>query len=48
LNIGKGGENFGWPRYEGTKENDSLAVLIEPNPLFPIFEYGHVPAGQWV
>lgn len=46
LNISKGGENFGWPRYEGTKSNDSLAKLIDPRPLFPIFEYDHIHPGD--
>ena len=29
LNISNGGENYGWPRYEGTKDNDSLAILVD-------------------
>lgn len=42
LNISVGGENFGWPHFEGTKVNDSLSTLIKPDPLFPIFEYDHL------
>jgi len=46
LSISVGGENFGWPFYEGTKINDSTTVLIKPNPLFPIFEYNHTHPGN--
>ena len=42
LDISNGGENYGWPRYEGTEDNDSLVILIEPAPLFPVFQYDHV------
>jgi len=46
LNISIGGENFGWPKYEGTLEINPSTTLIEPVPLFPVFEYKHT-GGLW-
>ena len=34
-----GGENLGWPRYEGTLDFDVNAILSPPAPVFPIWEY---------
>ena len=38
LNLCQGGENFGWPLYEGNVWNDSTQALVAENPAFPIFE----------
>ncbi|MFQ5636776.1 MAG: PQQ-dependent sugar dehydrogenase [bacterium] len=43
LNLSVGGENFGYPRYEGHEFFRPEADLIPPDPVFPIFEYAHVP-----
>ena len=41
LDESSGGENFGWPYYEGSLVFNSSANLIQPNPEFPIWEYSH-------
>lgn len=41
LDQSSGGENFGWPFYEGSLVFNSSANLIQPNPDFPIGEYSH-------
>lgn len=41
LNIASGGENFGWPRYEGNFLSIDTARLQDPNPVSPILEYVH-------
>lgn len=44
VDLSMGGENFGWPHYEGNFELDPNAPLIEPTPpTFPIWEYPQVP-----
>ncbi|MCH7674850.1 PQQ-dependent sugar dehydrogenase, partial [candidate division KSB1 bacterium] len=43
LDLSLGGENFGWPRYEGNQLLDSEAPLSPPDPVFPILDYPHVP-----
>ena len=39
FNLSTGGENFGWPHYEGNFELDADATLIEPTPTFPIWDW---------
>ncbi|NIR52846.1 T9SS type A sorting domain-containing protein [candidate division KSB1 bacterium] len=39
LNLSSGGENFGYPRYEGFEVFRPEAELIPPDPVFPIFAY---------
>ena len=39
LNISTGGDNFGWPRFEGDSLRNSNQELILPEPKFPIFTY---------
>ncbi|MEL7338952.1 MAG: PQQ-dependent sugar dehydrogenase [Bacteroidota bacterium] len=41
LNIATGGENFGWPRYEGAILDLDTARLLDPNPVAPILSYAH-------
>lgn len=41
VNLSDGGENFGWPRFEGTLVFDSGADLIDPQPTPPIRDYPH-------
>ncbi|MFQ5709673.1 MAG: PQQ-dependent sugar dehydrogenase [bacterium] len=42
FDLSSGGENFGWPRFEGSSTFNSGANLIAPDPLFPIWEYNDV------
>ena len=37
--MSSSGENFGWPRYEGTVDFHPNADTIMPTSRFPIFEY---------
>ncbi len=39
IDISVGGENFGWPRFEGTLDFDTGADLIPPTPTDPVWEY---------
>lgn len=47
FDLSGGGENFGWPRYEGNSTFDSNANLIAPAPTFPIFDYPHTGGGPY-
>ncbi len=39
FNLSTGGENFGYPRHEGTGYFEEDADLITPNPTAPIYDY---------
>jgi glucose/arabinose dehydrogenase len=41
LSLCRGGENFGYPFYEGSEIFRDKTVLIPPEPTFPIAEYSH-------
>jgi hypothetical protein len=41
LDLVTGGENLGWPRYEGNSTYSGSKQLIEPDPTFPFYEYAH-------
>lgn len=43
LDLSSGGENFGWPRFEGSEDFDTGASLIPPDPTAPIWEYTRLP-----
>ncbi|MCZ6703631.1 MAG: PQQ-dependent sugar dehydrogenase [Ignavibacteria bacterium] len=44
LNISTGGDNFGWPRFEGDSLRAPQNELIPPEPKFPIFAYNKPPS----
>jgi len=46
FDLSTGGENFGWPRYEGTEDFQTGANLIQPDPTFPIWEYSRLPGSN--
>ncbi|MFB3081370.1 MAG: sorbosone dehydrogenase family protein, partial [Nitrosomonadaceae bacterium] len=46
FDVSTGGENFGWPRYEGTDDRQTGANLIQPDPTFPIWEYSRLPGSN--
>ena len=46
FDLSTGGENFGWPRYEGSLDFNTNATLIQPEPIFPIWEYSHLPGSN--
>ena len=48
LNIAEGGENFGYPRYEGPDFFRENEALIEPLPTFPAYDYPHSSRGRSV
>lgn len=39
LNLASGGENFGYPHYEGPALFRDFVPLLPPEPLFPIYAY---------
>lgn len=39
FDLAKGGENFGWPRYEGKSLRNRSVTLSPPAPTFPIFKF---------
>jgi glucose/arabinose dehydrogenase len=39
VNVATGGENFGWPRYEGNHDRLTGTTLITSDTTWPIFEY---------
>ncbi|MEL7341213.1 MAG: PQQ-dependent sugar dehydrogenase, partial [Bacteroidota bacterium] len=41
LNVATGGENFGWPRYEGDWLSIDTARLLG-DPVAPIYDYAHI------
>jgi len=43
FNISSGGENYGWPRFEGPVVNLADAELSEPEPMPGIFHYLQMP-----
>lgn len=43
FDLATGGENFGWPRQEGSVIFDANVTVIQPDPVFPIWEYDHLP-----
>ena len=47
LNLSVGGENYGWPRYEGNDEFDPNATLIQPDPVFPFWVIQNISGQQF-
>ena len=43
LDFSAGGENFGWPKFEGDRVVYGDARLIPPNPIFPAYQYDNIP-----
>ena len=46
ISYAEGGENFGYPFYEGSAVFRDKTELLKPAPTFPVFEYAHPDFGS--